>query len=109
MIEGKEVNYDPKCYSTFGAKRAYPTDRLVLWRKDWNGSCSGWTSNYSLHSLKERLMIKTLKAMVIVEIRADADDEDAVKEAIKDAVQEQIELDKLDYTVEESEDEEDLG
>lgn len=53
-------------------------------------------------------MIKTLKAMVLVEIRVDADDDDAVKEAITDAVQEQIELDELDYTVEESEDEEDL-
>lgn len=53
-------------------------------------------------------MIKTLKAMVMVEIRADIDDDDSVKEAIADALQEQIELDELDYTVEESEDEEDV-
>lgn len=54
-------------------------------------------------------MVKTLKAMVVVEVRADIEDDEAVKEAITDALQEQIELDELDYTVEESEDEEDLG
>lgn len=50
-------------------------------------------------------MIKTLKAMVFIEIRADIEDDDAVKEAITDAIQECIENDELDYSVEESDDE----
>lgn len=51
---------------------------------------------------------KALRVLVLVDIREDADDDDAVREAIKDKLQESIDDDSLDYTVEESE-EEDFG
>ena len=49
--------------------------------------------------------MKTLRVMVMVEIRADEDDEEAVLEATKEALQEAIDDDTLNYSVEESEDE----
>ena len=51
-------------------------------------------------------MIKTLKVMVVLEIQADVYVDDSVREEIADTLQEQIELDELDYTVEESDEEE---
>lgn len=48
--------------------------------------------------------MKTLKVTVTIEIRQDPDDEDAVREEIKEALQEAIDDDTLDYTVEEGDD-----
>lgn len=48
--------------------------------------------------------MKTLKVMVMLEIRVDADDEEAVREEIKESLQEAIDDDTLDYTVEEGDD-----
>lgn len=46
--------------------------------------------------------MKTLKVTVNLEIRADADDDEAIKEAVKDLLLESIEQDELEYDVEES-------
>lgn len=51
-------------------------------------------------------MKKAMRVMVMVDIREDADDDDAVREAVKDKLQEAIDDDSLDYTVEEEEEEE---
>lgn len=51
--------------------------------------------------------MKTIKAMVLVETRVnDPNDDDEVREAIKDSLTESIEDDTLDYSVEESEEDE---
>lgn len=48
-------------------------------------------------------MIKSLRVVVLVDIRADEDDEDAVREATKERLQEAIDDDTLNMSVEESE------
>jgi hypothetical protein len=50
-------------------------------------------------------MKKAMRVMVMVDIREDADDEDAVREAVKEKLQEAIDDDGLDFTVEEEEEE----
>jgi hypothetical protein len=50
-------------------------------------------------------MMKTLNVKVTVEIRADHEDDDAILQATKEALQEAIEDDSLEIEVEESEDE----
>lgn len=45
--------------------------------------------------------MKTYKVMVFLEIRAEDDDEDTMRSAIKDALQEAAEDDTFDYTAEE--------
>ena len=51
--------------------------------------------------------MKTFIARVIIEVRCDSDDDDEIREAIKEALTEAIEYDTLDYNVDET-DEEDL-
>jgi hypothetical protein len=46
---------------------------------------------------------KTLKVTVELEIRADADDEGAIREAIRDAFREAMDDDTFEYTSEEVE------
>lgn len=48
--------------------------------------------------------IKTLKVLVKLEIRADADDEGAIREEIRAALQEAIDDDTFEYSSEEVED-----
>ena len=48
--------------------------------------------------------MQTLKVTVTLEIRADIDDDEGVKEAIKDALLESIEDDTLDYEAVEEDD-----
>lgn len=51
--------------------------------------------------------MKTLRVMVMVEVRVnDQDDEDEVREAAKESLQEAIDDDNLELSVEESEDDE---
>ena len=52
--------------------------------------------------------MKTMRALVMVEFRADPDDEDAIQEALVDKLEEMIEEHKddgtlIDYSVEETE------
>lgn len=52
--------------------------------------------------------MKTMRVLVMVEIRANDDDDSEVREATKDALLEAIEDDTLEFTVEETEEEEDF-
>lgn len=51
-------------------------------------------------------MKQALRIMVMVDIREDADDEDAVREAIKDKLQEALDDDNIKYSIDEVEEEE---
>jgi len=46
---------------------------------------------------------KALRVLVIIDIREDIDDDDAVRSAIKDKLQECIDDDSLDYEVDQME------
>jgi len=46
-------------------------------------------------------MMKTLNIKVSIQVRVDSDDDDDVAQAVKDALQESIEDDTLQYEVEE--------
>ena len=56
-------------------------------------------------------MMKTMRALVMVEFRADPDDDEAVQEAIVDKLEEMVQESKddgtlIDYSVEDTEDDE---
>jgi hypothetical protein len=56
-------------------------------------------------------MIKTMRALVMVEFRADPDDDDSIQEALADKLEEMVEEHKddgtlIDYSIEDTEEDE---
>jgi len=52
--------------------------------------------------------MKTMRILVLVEIRAEEDDDDQILEATKDALQEAMEDDTLDWKISETEDDDEF-